>query len=55
MKVYSSREEINSEIFGYDTKQRQVETTKGSMIFVLENKNAVNEFIQNMEYYEGLK
>lgn len=55
MKIYSSREEINSEIFGYDTKQRQVETTKGNMIFVLENKNAVNEFIQNMEYFEGLK
>ena len=55
LKLFTSREDLNAEIFSYDSKKRIIETEKGNMIFMLEGKNAVNQFVQDMQYYEGLK
>jgi len=55
LKLFTSREDLNTEIFSYDPKKRIIETEKGNMVFSLEGKNAVNQFVQDMQYYEGLK
>lgn len=55
LKLYTSREDLNADIFSYDPKKRIIETEKGNMVFSLEGKNAVNQFVQDMQYYEGLK
>ena len=55
LKLFTSREDLNTEIFSYDPKKRVIETEKGNMVFSLEGKNAVNQFVQDMQYYEGLK
>ncbi|MEZ5015102.1 MAG: hypothetical protein R2794_12500 [Chitinophagales bacterium] len=55
LKLFTSREDLNAEIFSYNGKQRVIETDKGSMVFMLEGKNAVNQFVLDMQYYEGLK
>lgn len=55
LKLFTSREDINAEIFGYDSKKRVIETEKGNMVFMLEGKNAVNQFVQDMQYYESVK
>ncbi|MGB4929764.1 MAG: hypothetical protein WBP43_07325, partial [Chitinophagales bacterium] len=55
LKIYTSREDLNTEIFSYDPKKRIIETDRGNMVFSLEGKNAVNQFVQDMQYYEGLK
>jgi hypothetical protein len=55
LKIYTSREDLNTEIFSYDPKKRIIETERGNMVFSLEGKNAVNQFVQDMQYYEGLK
>lgn len=55
LKLYTSREDLNGEIFSYDNNKRVIETPKGNMVFSLEGKNAVNQFVQDMQYYESLK
>ena len=55
LKLYTSRDDLNSEIFSYDNNKRVIETEKGNMVFSLEGKNAVNQFVQDMQYYESLK
>ncbi len=55
LKLYTSRDDLNGEIFSYDNNKRVIETEKGNMVFSLEGKNAVNQFVQDMQYFEGLK
>lgn len=52
MKLFTSDEDVNTDIFSTDSKKRIVETDHGNLIYMLEGKNTVSRFVESMESYD---